>query len=311
MKPTESEITAMAEDKGERNVYRSTLRESGQHFELRQPLYRRLQEHRNGRAIVSLFISFMGDSQLEQFDANMLEEVLINTDCKKGISLMLNAPGGDGLAAERIIKICRSYSDGDFETIVPSRSKSAATIVCLGSDRILMGPTSELGPVDPQVFYDFGYGGAPQLLPADTIVDSYERLFKEAMALKPEVRIEPYLQQLTRFNDVYVQNLRKIQSLSDDIALQSAKISMLKGKKDGEIKKLLKPFTDPSESKAHGRGIFREEARKCGLKIEFIDQHDGLWFTVRALYTRCDFVVSKNERPYKLIETTEDGYYSY
>ena len=300
----------MAEDKGERNVYRSILRESGQHFELRQPLYRRLQEHRDGRAIVAFFSSFMGGGQLEQRDADMLEEVLINTDCTKGISLMLNAPGGDGLAAERIIKVCRSYSDGEFETIVPSRSKSAATIVCLGSDRILMGPTSELGPVDPQVFYDLGYGGAPQLLPADTIVDSYERLFKEATAPEPRARIEPYMQQLSRFNDVYVQNLRKIQSLSDDIALRSAKISMLKGKKDGEIKKLLKPFTDPSESKDHGRGIFREEATECGLNIESMDRHDELWSTIRALYTRCDFVVSKSEGPYKLIETMEDGYYT-
>ena len=50
----------MAEDKSERNVYRSILRESGQHFELRQPLYRRLQEHRDGRAIVAFFSSFMG-----------------------------------------------------------------------------------------------------------------------------------------------------------------------------------------------------------------------------------------------------------
>lgn len=300
----------MAEDKGERNVYRSILRESGQHVELRQPLYRRLQKHRNGRAIVSVFISFMGDGQLEQIDADMLEEVLINMDCRKGISLMLNAPGGDGLAAERIIKICRSYSDNDFETIVPSRSKSAGTIVCLGSDRILMGPTSELGPVDPQVFYDFGYGGPPQLLPADTIVDSYERLFKEATISEPEVRIEPYMQQLSRFNDVYVQNLRKIQSLSDDVALRSAKISMLKGKKDDEIEELLKPFTDPSESKDHGRGIFREEAGKCGLEIESIDRHDELWSTIRALYARCDFVVCRSDGPSKLIETTEDGYYS-
>ena len=301
----------MAEDKGERNVYQSILRESGQGFELRQPLYRRLQAHRNGRAIVALFISFMGDGQLEQIDADMLEEVLINTNCKKGISLMLNAPGGDGLAAERIIKICRSYSENDFEAIVPSRSKSAATIVCLGSDRILMGPTSELGPVDPQVFYDFGYGGAPHLLPADTIVDSYERLFEKATVPEPVgVRIEPYLQQLLRFDDVYVQNLRNMQSLSDDIELRNAKLSMLKGKKDGEIKKLLKPFTDPSESKDHGRGIFREEARKCGLNIEPIDRHDELWSTIRALYTRCDFVVSKSEGPSKLIETTEDKYYA-
>jgi hypothetical protein len=48
-----------------------------------------------------------------------------------------------------------------FEVIVPHMAKSAATLICFGASCIHMGPTAELGPVDPQVKYinrDIPYG---------------------------------------------------------------------------------------------------------------------------------------------------------
>ena len=101
-------------------TFQTVLQETNQAFELRQPLYRRLAELREGRVIIAFFAKFMDPNvHLQQQDADMVEEVLANSDCTKGISLILNAPGGDGLAAERMIRVCRSYSGGDFETIVP------------------------------------------------------------------------------------------------------------------------------------------------------------------------------------------------
>lgn len=73
-------------------------------------------------------------------------------DLSKGLIIMINSPGGDGLAAERIINVCRSYSGtGEYQVIVPGKAKSAATMVCFGASAIYMSPTSELGPVDPQI----------------------------------------------------------------------------------------------------------------------------------------------------------------
>ena len=133
------------------SAFESTQREVTQNHFLRKPLIKRIQELRDGRLVISFFVSFQSRSPLGPEDANMIEEVLVNSDTSRGITLLLDAPGGDGLAAERIINICRKYSKKDFETLVPARAKSAATMVCLGSDRILMGATSELGPIDPQI----------------------------------------------------------------------------------------------------------------------------------------------------------------
>ena len=114
-------------DKLFQNTFKSLQRETMQASSTRLPCLRRIQDLRNGRAVVSFFITFNAQTPLSQEDADMLEEVLINTDTTRGITLILDAPGGDGLAAERIIKACRGYSGGDFETIVPARAKSAYT----------------------------------------------------------------------------------------------------------------------------------------------------------------------------------------
>lgn len=125
-------IDSMTNDRSStQRTFQTVLQESNQAFELRQPLYRRLAELREGRAVVSFFASFADPSvHLVQPDADMVEEVLANSDCSKGISLILNAPGGDGLAAERMIRVCRSYSGGDFRD-------DRASPVQIGSDDCL------------------------------------------------------------------------------------------------------------------------------------------------------------------------------
>jgi hypothetical protein len=135
------------------SVFSEIRKEVNQSQPLRRPYLDKIQKLRDGRTVVSFFITFWRDYPLSHADADMVEEVLCNMDCSKGITLILDAPGGDGLAAERMIQVCRSYSGADFETIVPARAKSAATMVCMGADRILMSPTSELGPIDPQVYF--------------------------------------------------------------------------------------------------------------------------------------------------------------
>lgn len=233
----------------------------------------------------------------------MIEEVLINSDNAKGVSLLLDSPGGDGLTAERIIQICRNYSGGDFEVIVPARAKSAATMVCLGADQILMSPTSELGPIDPQVFFDMGQGA--QWTPAHNIITTYDALFKNAVNLK-DGEITPYLQQLGNFNAVYVKQLRTAAALSEKIAVSSLGTGMMAKKKAGAIKNKIKPFLDPDYTSSHGRGITADLAKQCDLKVVDIDPSSDLWKSVWGLYMRSKFVV-ENTQASTLIETKENS----
>src|SRR6185312_469162 len=51
--------------------------------------------------------------------------------------------------------------------VVPEMAKSAATILALGAGEIVMGPTSDLGPIDPQLYLDErGFVSAKDVLQA-------------------------------------------------------------------------------------------------------------------------------------------------
>jgi hypothetical protein len=274
-------------------------KEVSQAYPLRKPLLHKVKELRGGRAIVSFFMRFWGDNPLSQADADMVEEVLSNTDCTQGVTLLIDAPGGDGLAAERLIQVCRSYSGADFETIVPARAKSAATMVCLGSDRILMSPTSELGPIDPQVY--MALGSAPRWMAAHYVVKTYDELFSQAVQLQGN-HIEPYLQQLGNFNAVDITHLKAAQALADNIAVSSLKKGMLSAKTEDEIKNAIKPFTDPELTMSHGRALNYQQVTDCGLNVELMPLDGDLWKTVWALYMRTKFVVDSTQTA-KLVET--------
>jgi hypothetical protein len=63
------------------------------------------------------------------------------------INLLLNSNGGDIYAAYKIINIIRERCQY-FTVVIPLFAKSAATLMALGADRIVMGAQSELGPLD-------------------------------------------------------------------------------------------------------------------------------------------------------------------
>ena len=298
----------MPSDKFYLDSFKKLRDEVNQDPSLRHPYLKKIGEEREGRTVVSFFMSFYGQYILSQADADQLEEILCNSTIKKGITLILDAPGGDGLAAERIIQICRSYSKGDFETIVPARAKSAATMVCLGSDKILMSKTSELGPIDPQVPYDLTGAGQESLVAAYHITKTYKDLLESAVQLD-NGRIEPYLQQLQKFNAVYIEHLEQATKLSKDIAISTLEQGMLKGKAKKAIEGLIKRFTEPDITLSHGRGINIEQAKECGLNVEEMLTESELWKVVWGLYMRSKYVV-ENNRYAKLIDTLDATYYA-
>jgi ClpP class serine protease len=177
-----------------------------------------------------LYTSFVYPVMLDDGDASMIEAVLRTCDLSSGVALMINSPGGLGLAAERIINVCRSYSGTkDYIAVVPNKAKSAATMICLGASEIMMGRTSELGPVDPQVTLK---GGRYSVY---NIVKSYEHLFEKAV--KAQGNIQPYLLQLSHFDEKDITEYKTALDLSDDIAVKALNGGMLKGMSEEEIKK--------------------------------------------------------------------------
>jgi hypothetical protein len=256
-----------------------------------------------GRPVATLFTSFRFPVMLDDGDADMLEGVLQKADLSRGLALVISSPGGDGLAAERIINVCRHYSaTGEYWVVVPSKAKSAATIICFGASQIIMGGTSELGPIDPQIFI-------PQTglerFSVYNVVKSYENLFRRAVS-ETSGNLQPYLQQLDRYDEREIEEFRAALALSEDIAVRSLRSGMLPRKSPAKIKKDLNVFLTPEQTKTHGRPIYRDEAVRAGLNIRAVDVRSRLWNLVYELYVRTDNFVSSTAL--KCVETKEHSF---
>lgn len=277
----------MKEDK---LITQQVAEEQYQGHSTRKHLYLELEKE-IGVPIISFFTSFRYPVMLEDSDADMLEGVLQKSDLSKGFALLLSSPGGIGLAAERIINICRSYSGtGKYEVIVPGKAKSAATMICLGANKIIMSKTSELGSIDPQITYV--EEKQVKRFSVYNIVKSYEDLFLKAV--KEKGNLQPYLQQLTNYDSREIAEFRLALSLSEDIAIKTLKMGMLSNISEKEIKRKIKNFLTPEKVKAHGRPIYAQGALNCGLNIEIKNLKEKFWSTVYELYVRLNNYVSTN-----------------
>jgi len=256
------------------------------------------------RPVITFFTSFVHPVMIEDADADMLEGVLRKTDLSKGLALIISSPGGNGLAAERIINICRSYSGSkDYFAMVPGKAKSAATMICLGASKIIMGSSSELGPIDPQI--TLTEDNKVKRFSVFNLVESYNELFSKAV--KEKGNLQPYLQQLANYDEREIKEMKSAMALSEDIAIRTLSSGMMKGKSETEIKKRIEIFLTPKRTKTHGRPIYREEASECCcLNIESVDVKSNFWELAYELYYRTNNYVSSSVT--KCIESKEHSF---
>jgi Serine dehydrogenase proteinase len=272
------------------NPYSQVNSERNQDATTRQHLFPIIEKYLEGRRLITLHTSFVHPASLEDADTDMVQSLLQHEDLSKGLAIMISSPGGDGLAAERMVRVCRSCSGtGDFWAIVPGKSKSAGTLVCMGASKILMAPASELGPVDPQIIRV--EDGVRKAFSADSLVSGYDKLFDQAV--KTKGHMEPYIQQLRHYDVRDINKYRSYIKLSENMAIKILSTGMMKGKSTAEIRKKIKMFLEPEAgTHAHGRPIYGPEAEDCDLCVQHIDIKTDLWKHVYELYVRTNRFVS-------------------
>jgi len=86
-------------------------------------------------------------------DVVALHTVLQKAGHAKRLSLFVKSGGGSGEAALRMVHLLRQHTDY-LTVLVPLECASAATMLSLGADRILMGPLAHLSAVDTALTHD-------------------------------------------------------------------------------------------------------------------------------------------------------------
>jgi hypothetical protein len=90
------------------------------------------------------------------------------------VVLLIDSTGGSAKAGYQLAMFFRRYA-GKFVALVPNVAKSAATLLAIGADEIILGHSGELGPVDAQVLEGIRY------VPALDRVKALERLQASAL----------------------------------------------------------------------------------------------------------------------------------
>ena len=207
-----------------------------------------------------------------------LEETLHNADPSQDLHIMLSTPGGDGETAIRLIRQVQSRCR-NLTVIVPDQAKSAGTLFALGAHHICMGPTSDLGPVDPQFQLADGSLAAGRAIIA--AVEDAER--------RVQANPQTYTLHASLLADI---SALMVQQARDALARASNQLKealacvpeRTKSEVDRLAERLDRHLIDDTLS--HATTIPAAQAAEYGLPVKQLNSNDCQWKTIWRLWTK-------------------------
>jgi hypothetical protein len=199
-------------------------------------------------------------------DKDGFYEIIRNIESQEA-DIFLHSPGGSAEATESIVKILR-YKFKTVRFIITGAAKSAATMLALTGNSILMDTSSELGPIDPQMRVRGRFS------PAGSIIEQFDRAAEELKKGPSQLPVWiPILQEFAPSLLVECDNFIK---LSHTLVTNWLKDYMFKGEKEAKkkIKKIADYLTEEKNTLSHARRVNAEQLIKLGVKIENLEEKD-------------------------------------
>jgi hypothetical protein len=209
------------------------------------------------------------DLSLGLGDVQGFMEAVSNVE-ERELDLFLHSPGGSAEAAEAIMEYLRTRFD-HIRAIVPLAAMSAATMMALACDEIVMGAHSQLGPIDPQLTIATPEG--PRSAPAQAIIDQFEQAKREC---QNPANIAAWLPILRGYGPGLLAICDNQRQLAEEFATRNLETRMFAADDDAHDKALKAAtwFADFKAFRSHGRRVSIDDARAQDLKV--IDlEHDG------------------------------------
>jgi len=227
--------------------------------------------------------------------------------------LFLYSTGGDTMVPWRLINLIREYCK-ELITLVPDKAFSAATMLCLGSDEIVMTKMAVLSPIDPSVANAFNPplpmppGAPPQAAQRVPIsvedVVAYLRLASDRAGLNtPEGKIAAFQQLVHEVHPLALGNVERSHTLIRSLAkkLLGLHMNITDPKEEEKCKAIVDTLTEKLYS--HQHMIPRKEAKDIiGLKVRFPNQElEALMMKLYKEYQK-DLGIGEMLNPITLLE---------
>jgi hypothetical protein len=267
---------------------------------------------------------YIQDASIGPWDVLPIFSLLAEIGKVETLNLVIDSNGGFSDDAYKIATVIHEFCN-TLNVMVPFKAKSAATILSLAANTIIMSPLAELGPCDPMINVDEALvkpTGLPIRLPSEEESTGKGRKQRQinALALRDFLDISGILQKdkegkvtgydcdkLLPFCEKGVLNPWLLGDFERSFKQASQWVEnlltlyMFKGNKEklSRVPEIAHKLTEGYYH--HGYPIGRREARDLGLEV--IDMPDELWKSTSQLMAAYD--VMKNEQDlYTIIETS-------
>jgi hypothetical protein len=213
-------------------------------------------------------------------DVLALFELLEKIGHQKTIYLFIKSSGGNGQASLRLVNLLRQYCE-EVIAVVPLECASAATMITLGANEILMGPMAYLTSVDTSLTH--------ALSPIDrdndrvsVSLDELNRVVKLWQAQGSDTSENPYQQLFQHVHPLVIGAVDRAESLS----IMLCKELLAYHIKDELMAEKI-ATTLNSNYPSHGYPILFEEALRIGLKVNKLSPEiNSLLLELNELYSQ-------------------------
>lgn len=172
------------------------------------------------------------------------------------VDILIHSPGGSPEATERIVDVLRGrFREVTF--LVPHSAYSAATMLALSGEEIILLPSASLGPIDPQI------GGVP----TRALRRGFEKARKALKEEGPEA-LPAYIPLIEKYSLELLEICEDYERLSRELATQWLSEYMFRGQGNSEIiERAVDFFSSYDDHKTHSRALTYRRLQPLGLHI--------------------------------------------
>ena len=257
------------------NVEKAKLKQPPILFEKTQKILRQI-ETRVGEPFLTYWNS--PDGSICANDVSGLFGILRSMGKINRLSLFIKSDGGSGQSSLRMVHLLRQFV-GRLTALVPLECASAATMLALGADRILMGPLAHLSAVDTSLTHDL----SPIDRDNDRVSVSQDELHRVIRLWQKESNkgdSNPYQSLFGYVHPLVIGAVDRSSALSTKLCIEILSYHLKDRKKAQRISNILN-----SEYPSHGYPITLREARRIGLKAQPLSEDvNQLLFELNEAY---------------------------
>lgn len=239
-------------------------------YNLRQQCYREIEALR-GRPLLVYAVKFplpplpvpvSPPISIDLEDIDGFTDLANSVNGKKEVDILVHSPGGSPEATERIVDILRSSFE-NVTFLIPHSAYSAATMLSLSGDDIIMHSSATLGPIDPQI----------NGIPARALKRGFEKAKKALKDEGPE-SLPAYVPLIEKYSLELLEICEDYEQLSKELVRIWLTEYMFKGspEKGDAIEAAVSFFSDYDTHRTHNRALTYNKIKHLNLNISLAHQ---------------------------------------